>query len=302
MNHRIATMLLFAASVGLVSTSGLLAEEVPLSTFKKEGAGAVMPEGWERWLSSASPKLTRYKLVVDGKSAHLRALSSGSGSGLVKRVDVDLAVTPKLAWSWRALEQPSGADLGRTASDDAAARVCALFGDNAPPEETPEPMMGHEGEEPPVAQTPPIAPTIPAPPVPPTAPIEPAESMPPIAPMAEAVPPAPPEPIISNLGPTIPELSGAPRATHALCYVWTEGGKVNDLIAPPDAPQVRYLVAETGRGRRSVGEEHDLVADFQKAFGTAPGPLVAVGLVTDSDATNSGASAYYGELVLRGKR
>jgi len=42
----------------------------------------------------------------------------------------------------------------------------------------------------------------------------------------------------------------------------------------------------------------DLRADFELAFGEAPGPLLAIALMTDSDNTQSSALAWYGGIAL----
>jgi len=39
-------------------------------------------------------------------------------------------------------------------------------------------------------------------------------------------------------------------------------------------------------------------ADFEKAFGEAPGALLAIGLMTDSDNTQSTTRAWYGDIRL----
>ena len=42
----------------------------------------------------------------------------------------------------------------------------------------------------------------------------------------------------------------------------------------------------------------DVRADFVKAFGEEPGPLVAVALMTDTDNTGTRLQAWYGPLTL----
>jgi hypothetical protein len=42
--------------------------------------------------------------------------------------------------------------------------------------------------------------------------------------------------------------------------------------------------------------ERDVRADYEKAFGEAPGPLVGVAIMTDSDNTRSNVRAWYGDI------
>lgn len=70
---------------------------------------------------------TRYAVVagagVDGGPA-LRATSEGSASVLYREIEVDLARTPYLRWSWRVTELPRGAAPETAkAGDDYAVRV-----------------------------------------------------------------------------------------------------------------------------------------------------------------------------------
>lgn len=209
-----------------------------IGTFSKAPAGLSVPPGWERWLPAPPDNLTRWKLVRLGGTTRLRALSSASGTGVVRRVQTNLSLTPLLAWQWRVLEHPSGADLATSGKDDAAARVCGLFGTS--------------GES--------------------------AGS--------------------SGVGGSLPVLAGQPEPAAALCYAWVAGSRTDAVLAVPSAPQVRTLIVETGSSSGMVDEVRDLVADFQRAFEASPGPLLAVALLTDSDATGSSASAYFGDLAL----
>jgi hypothetical protein len=44
--------------------------------------------------------------------------------------------------------------------------------------------------------------------------------------------------------------------------------------------------------------ERDVRADFELVFGEAPGPLIGIGIMTDSDNTKSVAQAFYGPISL----
>jgi hypothetical protein len=44
--------------------------------------------------------------------------------------------------------------------------------------------------------------------------------------------------------------------------------------------------------------ERNIRADYEKAFGEPPGALIGIGLMTDSDNTQSNAQAWYGPIRL----
>jgi Protein of unknown function (DUF3047) len=82
--------------------------------------------------------------------------------------------------------------------------------------------------------------------------------------------------------------------------VWDNRAGTESVILGPRTDRVRKIVIESGASR--VGQwlhyERDLRADFQRAFGEEPGPLIGVALMTDADNTASSASGQYGEVRL----
>jgi Protein of unknown function (DUF3047) len=95
-------------------------------------------------------------------------------------------------------------------------------------------------------------------------------------------------------------LTGEPPPYATLMYVWDNRAGTESVILGPRTDRVRKIVIESGASR--VGQwlhyERDLRADFQRAFGEAPGPLIGVALMTDADNTASSASGQYGEVRL----
>lgn len=87
-----------------------------------------------------------------------------------------------------------------------------------------------------------------------------------------------------------------PYAT--LMYVWSNQRAPGALIASPRTDRVRTLVVESGPRRLNqwLQYERDIAADFRRAFGEAPGALVGMAIMTDSDNTRSTARAWYGPL------
>ncbi len=84
-----------------------------------------IPDGWkgQNW---GSPKYD-FRVVAEdgGKALHMK--SEGDGSTISKEVKVDVRQYPYLAWRWKAIALPKGADLRNTATDDEACQVYVTF-------------------------------------------------------------------------------------------------------------------------------------------------------------------------------
>jgi hypothetical protein len=89
-----------------------------------------------------------------------------------------------------------------------------------------------------------------------------------------------------------------PYAT--LMYVWCNQREPGTVVVNPRTDRIRKLVMESGPRNldRWLDYERDIRADFEQAFGEAPGALLAVGIMTDSDNTASTTQAWYGPVRL----
>jgi hypothetical protein len=89
-----------------------------------------------------------------------------------------------------------------------------------------------------------------------------------------------------------------PYAT--LMYIW--GGKrpEGSVLPNPHTDRVRMIVVDSGAKHANEWRchERDLRADYRKAFGTDPGRVIAVGIMTDTDNTRSKAESWYGDIAL----
>ncbi len=89
-----------------------------------------------------------------------------------------------------------------------------------------------------------------------------------------------------------------PYAT--LMYIW--GGKRPEgtVLPNPHTDRVRMIVVDAGTKHANEWRchERDLRADYRKAFGTDPGRVIAVGIMTDTDNTRSKAESWYGDIAL----
>lgn len=95
-------------------------------------------------------------------------------------------------------------------------------------------------------------------------------------------------------------VTGEPLPYATLLYVWDPALPVGTVINSHHSPRVRALVVESGpeRTRRWLDYERDLDADFRQAFGEAPGPLINLGVMTDSNHTGHHSQAWFGPLRL----
>ncbi len=88
---------------------------------------------------------------------------------------------------------------------------------------------------------------------------------------------------------------------RALNYAWAnQVGK--GTIAPSPYSDWVYIIAHQS-GNDNAGqwqmERSNLIEDYRKAFGEAPGRITGVAIITDSDDTKGSAKGYYGDIVFR---
>lgn len=95
-------------------------------------------------------------------------------------------------------------------------------------------------------------------------------------------------------------LTGEPLPYATLVYVWSETEPVGTVIHNPRTDRIRKLVVSSGADALGQWKDHhrDVRADFQKAFGEQPGPLLSVALMSDTDNTRSRTRAWFGGLEL----
>lgn len=93
-------------------------------------------------------------------------------------------------------------------------------------------------------------------------------------------------------------LTGEELPYATLMYVWCNKRQAGELITNPRTDRIRKIVLESGS--KNLGQwldyERDIRADFLKAFGEEPGALTGIALMTDTDNTQSTATAWYGPV------
>ena len=95
-------------------------------------------------------------------------------------------------------------------------------------------------------------------------------------------------------------LTGEPLPYATLMYVWGSDRASGSVIVSKRTDRIRKLVLESGPQHlgRWLDYERDIKADFERAFGEAPGALVGIGIMTDTDNTRGQALAWYGPISL----
>ncbi len=90
-----------------------------------------------------------------------------------------------------------------------------------------------------------------------------------------------------------------PHAT--LMYIWARDSALETVIPNHHTDRVKMIVAESGPDKLGAWHafKRDLYADFRRAFGEEPGPIIGVGIMTDTDNTGEQVRAWYGDITLR---
>ena len=93
-------------------------------------------------------------------------------------------------------------------------------------------------------------------------------------------------------------LTGEEMPYATLMYVWCNKRPAGEIITNPRTDRIRKIVLESGS--KNLGQwldyERDIRTDFIKAFGEEPGALTGIALMTDTDNTQSTATAWYGPV------
>lgn len=98
------------------------------------------------------------------------------------------------------------------------------------------------------------------------------------------------------------ELFTGQRLPYAtLMYVWDGGHQAPESVHRNHrTARIQYLTVESGpqRAGRWLHYQRDVVADYRRVFGEAPGPVIGVGVLTDADALKLDLEAWYGDITL----
>lgn len=108
---------------------------------------------------------------------------------------------------------------------------------------------------------------------------------------------SPKDALLSELART---LTGEEMPYATLMYVWCNKREPGTVLKGTRTDRIRKLVVESGSRHLNkwMDYERDIRADYQRAFGEAPGALVGIAIMTDTDNTRTTASAWYGPVRL----
>jgi hypothetical protein len=86
-----------------------------------------------------------------------------------------------------------------------------------------------------------------------------------------------------------------------LMYVWCANLPPETVVRNHRTSRIHYLTVESGPRRLGqwLNYERDVVADYKRIYGEAPGLISSVGVLTDSDALKHEQQAWYGDITLR---
>jgi hypothetical protein len=98
-------------------------------------------------------------------------------------------------------------------------------------------------------------------------------------------------------------MTGEPLPYATLMYVWCNKRQAGSVVINPRTDRIRSVVVESGSKKllQWLDYKRNIRADFEKAFGEAPGNLISVGIMTDSDNTRTQTSAAYGKVFFGGE-
>jgi hypothetical protein len=93
-------------------------------------------------------------------------------------------------------------------------------------------------------------------------------------------------------------LTGERPPYATLMYVFDTRSPAGSVVVNPRTDRVRKIVLDGDAAAIGRWRDHrrDLAADYRRAFGEDPGPLIAVGVMTDTDNTAGRAEAWYGPI------
>ena len=99
-------------------------------------------------------------------------------------------------------------------------------------------------------------------------------------------------------GRTVKLFSGREMPYATIQYIWENQLPPETVLENARTSRSKMLVVESGPERlgRWLTFKRDVRADYQRLFGEPPGSIIFVGIMTDSNATGTQASAYYGDI------
>jgi hypothetical protein len=95
-------------------------------------------------------------------------------------------------------------------------------------------------------------------------------------------------------------ISGQELPYATLMYIWSGKSPVDTIITNAHTSRIKMIVVDSGWDNLGRWHKHqrDLAADYKRAYGEAPGEVIGIALLTDTDNTKSETRAFYGDIEL----
>jgi hypothetical protein len=95
-------------------------------------------------------------------------------------------------------------------------------------------------------------------------------------------------------------ISGQEMPYATLMYIWSGKSPVDTIITNAHTSRIKMIVVDSGWDNLDQWHQHqrDLTADYKRAYGEAPGEVIGIALLTDTDNTKSETRAFYGDIEL----
>jgi hypothetical protein len=102
----------------------------------------------------------------------------------------------------------------------------------------------------------------------------------------------------SALAQTVKLFSGREMPYATIQYIWENKLPKETVIDHAKTSRAKMLVVESGPERLGqwLSFQRNVKQDYERLFGEPPGPIIFVGVMSDSNATGAHISAYYGDI------
>jgi len=95
--------------------------------FSKADSGSALPPGWKPLTFKKIQKHTTYSLVAEDGIVVVKAESTSSASGLIRKMRIDPKEYPLVTWQWKVAQVYEAGDVSKKEGDDYPARLYITF-------------------------------------------------------------------------------------------------------------------------------------------------------------------------------
>lgn len=89
--------------------------------------GAALPDGWRPLTFKKIERHTVYKVIKDGDTVVVKAVSEASSSGLTREIKINPKEYPIVQWRWKVANVLKNGDVSKKEGDDYPARIYITF-------------------------------------------------------------------------------------------------------------------------------------------------------------------------------